>query len=303
MITPGCDGQGTGDDWLSYFWVRGMVGRHDVTLVTTFERGEAPVSEQFPGLRVIEWPNLKLFRKFEHFNNSVKPHYVPFYLKARRWTRKALAAGERFDLAHQVAPGALRYPSPVAGLSIPYIFGPIGGSLETPPEFAKEEGTTPWYVGLRALDRFRLRWDPILRATFEGASCVVGAAPYVKSILNGVSLRRIVIMNGAGIESVPDPIDRSDRTGQVRLLFVGRLVRTKGVREAIRAMKGLVDLPVVLDIVGDGYDQDVCKSLASEIGVSQRVIFHGASPTIASTNSFALPISSYIRATAKPAAS
>ena len=33
-----------------------------------------------------------------------------------------------------------------------------------------------------------------------------------------------------------DPIDRSDRTGPVRLLHVGRIVRTKGLRDTIRAL-------------------------------------------------------------------
>jgi glycosyltransferase involved in cell wall biosynthesis len=278
MIAQDCDRRAVGEAWIAYQWARGMSERHDMTLVTSHESGNGPVAEQFPGVRVIEWTEPKAFQRFGRFSSMLKPSYVLFYVKARRWIRATLASGERFDLAHQITPAAMRYPSPVAGLGIPYIFGPIGGSVETPPGFAREEGTTPWYVGLRALDRFRLRWDPMLRATYEGASCVVGAAPYVKSILNGVSLRRFVIMNGAGIESVPDPIDRSDRTGQVRLLFVGRLVRTKGAREAIRAMKGLVDLPVVLDIVGDGYDQDACKSLASEIGVSERVVFHGRQP-------------------------
>ena len=43
----------------------------------------------------------------------LKPGYVPFYFRARRWIRQALARGERFDLAHQPVPVAMRYPSPV----------------------------------------------------------------------------------------------------------------------------------------------------------------------------------------------
>jgi glycosyltransferase involved in cell wall biosynthesis len=275
MIAPDCDRRAVGEAWVAYQWARGMFERHDMTLVTSHESGNAPVAEQFPGLRVIEWTEPRAFQRFGRFSSMLKPGYVPFYLKARRWIRAALASGERFDLAHQVEPVAMRYPCPAAGLGIPYVIGPVGGSLDSPKEFVKEEGTTPWYVGLRALDRFRLRRDPLLRATYEGASCVVGIAPYVISMLGAISPKRFEIMFETGIESLPEPVDRSTRVGPIRLLYVGRLIRTKGARDAIRAMELLRDLPVVLDIVGDGPDANACKSLASEIGVSERVVFHG----------------------------
>jgi glycosyltransferase involved in cell wall biosynthesis len=37
----------------------------------------------------------------------------------------------------------------------------------------------------------------------------------------------------------------------------------------------LRDLPVVLDVVGDGFDRAACEALASELGVADRVVFHG----------------------------
>jgi glycosyltransferase involved in cell wall biosynthesis len=278
MIAPDCDRRAVGEAWAVYQWARGMSARHDMTLVTSHESGNAPVAEQFPGLRVIEWTEPKAFQRFGRFSSMLKPGYVPFYLRARRWIRDALASGERFDLAHQAGPLALRFPCPAAGLGIPYVVGPVGGSLDSPKEFVKEEGTTPWYVGLRALDGFRLRWDPLLRATYEGASCVIGIAPYVETLLDGISMRKFESMGDTGIEMLPDPTDRSSRKAPVRLLFVGRLVRTKGARDAIRAMNFLHDLPAVLDIVGEGYDRDACQRLVSEHGLAERVFFHGRQP-------------------------
>ena len=169
----------------------------------------------------------------------------------------------------------MRYPSPLAGMGIPYVIGPVGGSLDSPPGFENEEGTAPWYVSLRKVDRLRMRVDPLLRKSYEGASCVIGIAPYVKDFLKNRSIRRFEFMSDTGIERLPEVIDRSHRTGQVRLLYTGRLVRTKGARDAIRAIALLRDLPVVLDIVGDGFDRTACETLASELGVADRVIFHG----------------------------
>jgi glycosyltransferase involved in cell wall biosynthesis len=204
----------------------------------------------------------------------LKPGYIPFYLRARLWIRRALARGERFDIAYQPVPVAMRYPSPVAGFGIPYIIGPVGGSLESPPGFGDEMDTAPWYVGLRKLDRLRMRWDPLLCRTYDGASCVIGIAPYVRDFLRVRPVRQLELMSETGIEALPESIDRT-RRDQVRLLYVGRLVRPKGARDAIRAIGLLRDLPVVLDVVGDGFDRAQCEALASELGILDRVIFHG----------------------------
>jgi glycosyltransferase involved in cell wall biosynthesis len=57
------------------------------------------------------------------------------------------------------------------------------------------------------------------------------------------------------------------------LLFVGRLVREKGVRELITAVQGL---PVTIVIVGEGPERAPAETLAQELGVSVR--FAGAVP-------------------------
>jgi glycosyltransferase involved in cell wall biosynthesis len=171
----------------------------------------------------------------------------------------------------------MRYPSPVAGLGIPFVIGPVGGSIDTPPGFADQD-TAPWYVGLRRLDHLRIRHDPLLRRTYEQSGCVLGIGSYVKDFLDPVVLRRFEVMFETGIERLPDIVDRTGRHGDVRLLFVGRLVRTKGARDAIRALGSMRRLPIVLDIVGDGFDRTACEALTAELGLVDRVRFHGRLP-------------------------
>ncbi len=103
----------------------------------------------------------------------------------------------------------MRYPCPARGLGLPYLIGPVGGSLESPPAFAAEEGTAPWYVGLRRLDALRIRVDPALRDTYEQASCVLGIAPYVKDFLAGTAIRRFEVMSETGISELPAPVARA----------------------------------------------------------------------------------------------
>lgn len=278
LIAPTCDAQDVGEAFVGYQWVRQLSARHDVTVLTYHKKGATPLSVQLPAVRVIEWAEPPGVGRAERLNSMLKPAYVVFYARARRWIRAALARGERFDLAHQPVPVAVRYPSPVAGLGIPFVLGPVGGSLSSPPAFTGEEGTNPWYVGLRGLDGLRLRHDPLLRRTYRQVGCVLGIAPYVGDHLAGTGLRRFEVMSDTGLVTLPEPVDRAGRQGQVRLLYVGRLVRTKGARDAIRAVGMLPGLPVCLDVVGDGYDRGACQALARQLGLGQRVRFHGWLP-------------------------
>jgi glycosyltransferase involved in cell wall biosynthesis len=278
LIAPTCDGQDIGEAWVGYQWVRHLAGRHELTVLTYHKRGRVPLAEQLPGVRVIEWAEPPWLGRAERLNSMLKPGYVPFYARARRWIESALARGERFDVAHQPVPVAMRYPSPAAGLGIPFVIGPVGGGLSSPPGFGAEEGTAPWFVGLRRADRWRLHHDPWLRRSYEQAGCVVGIAPYVTGLLSGLKVQGFETMSETGIEDLPQLVDKPGARAEVRLLYVGRLVRTKGARDAIRALALAGELPARLDVVGDGFDRAACEALTADLGLTGRVFFHGWLP-------------------------
>jgi glycosyltransferase involved in cell wall biosynthesis len=277
LVAPTCDADDVGEAWVAYQWASRLAEEHEVTLLTYFKRGRQPAGEQLRGLRVIEWQEPPLIGRAERLNSMLKPAYIPFYLRARRWIRRAQANGETFDIAHQVTPVATRYPSPAAGFSFPLVVGPVGGGLQDPPGF-KGEDTSPWFVGLRSLDGFRLRHDPILRRTYSTASCVLGIAPYVADNLRAVPLRRFQVMGDVGLAEMPPKVESRPTGLPLRLLFVGRLIRTKGARDAIAALQHLQDLNLTLDIVGDGFDRGACEDLVARLGLGDRVRFHGRLP-------------------------
>lgn len=285
LLAPTCDGEDVGEAWVSFQWARLLAERHDVTLLTYHKRGKTPAHEQLPGVRIIEWAEPPLLGRAERLNSMLKPGYLWYHARARRWIRAAIARGESFDLAHQVVPVAMRYPSPVAGLGIPFVIGPVGGSIDTPAGFDDGGDQSPWYVGLRSLDRIRLRFDPWMRRTYDGADCVLGIADYVENLLGSRSPRRFEILAETGVASLPELPQRGPSIGAyqqrgepttVRLLHVGRIVRTKGLQDVLSAMARLrPDAPVHLDVVGDGFDRSECVALAARLGLSTNVHFHG----------------------------
>lgn len=62
-----------------------------------------------------------------------------------------------------------------------------------------------------------------------------------------------------------------------RLLFVGRLVRQKGPEDLIRAL-AVMQTQATLDMVGQGPLEPRLRALAGELGVADRIHWHGARP-------------------------
>lgn len=280
LITAGCDSNAVGEAWSSFQWVSRIAARHDVTLLASRNSHKQSTASQLPGVRVIEWPDPPLFEKWERFNSMLKPGYVNFYAHARRWLKNQLRCGETFDLVHQISPLALRYPSPAAGLGMPLVIGPLGGSLETPQAFSAELSKVPWYTKLRSLDEWRLQHDPWLRHSYSGAARIIGVAPYVKSLLGDLPSHEMEFLSETGVTYLPAPRSVPQEAGRrLRLLFVGRVIRSKGVRDAVRAFAKLTDLDgLAFDVVGDGDDLAACKNEARDLGVSDRITFHGRMP-------------------------
>lgn len=282
LIAPHCDPTDVGEARSTFEWTSRLSERCGLTVLTYRLRKAPPVAPLIPRARVIEWVDLPLVGRFERMNAGIKPGYFWFYSRARSWIRAALRRGERFSLAHQISPLAMRYPSPAAGLVDPLIVGPLAGSLPNPRAFAGELSSEAWYARLRRFDDHRFRADPWLRRTYSRAAVVIGVAPYVREILEGagVPLRRFEVMSETGVHSHPALSERArSEPGALRLLYVGRVVRTKGLRDAVRAVARLRDLPgVTLDAIGDGPDLEPCRREAAELGVRDRVSFHGRVP-------------------------
>jgi glycosyltransferase involved in cell wall biosynthesis len=279
LIAPNIDGTDVGEAFVAFKWAASLAPLVDLT-VLSFERpGRASLAGQLPGARVVTWPEPAWARRNERLNAMGKPAWPVFASHVRRWLKSALAQGEHFDITHQLMPQAARYPSPLRHFAIPYIIGPLGGALDTPEAFKAESGSAPLFTRLRALDAFRFRRDPWLRATYAGAACVLGVAPYVKDLLADIPLRRFEPVLELGIDDLPPAVARPLTPGALRLLHVGRGVRTKGLRDTVRAMAALRDLPgVTLTSAGDGEEIALCRAEATRLGVADRVTFLGRRP-------------------------
>ena len=127
----------------------------------------------------------------------------------------------------------------------------------------------PWIMTAHAIYSLNAGIAPLKRAS--GVICVSDA---VKQHLAGyLPVRTITVPNG-----VRKPSRLWEGRGfpdNPRFLFVGRLTRLKGLDTAIRALGGLKNREWTLDVIGDGPLRPELEALTAELGLKDRVRFHG----------------------------
>jgi glycosyltransferase involved in cell wall biosynthesis len=106
---------------------------------------------------------------------------------------------------------------------------------------------------------------------------VIANSNYVRSQLvkNGLPPEQVVTLRcGTPIPKTnPEALKQSIHQNQ-RILFVGRIVRDKGLDWLLRALT-LTDRQIHLDIAGEGWDRPRIERLAKDQGVSDRITWHG----------------------------
>lgn len=275
-IAPHVDGHDIGESLTAYQLSREMAEIADLTILALECTHGPALQSQIPNAEVFTFPEPAFFRRHERLRAMLRPNAFIIGHYAKRWIADALGKGRTFHVAHQLLPAAPRYPTVLRHFNLPYVIGSVGGALQTPSGFEAETGKAPLYTRLRALDAWRFRHDPVLRASYAGAALVLGVAPYMREVLKDLPIQRFEPFLGIGVDDVEPPLERNPEPGTMKLLHVGRAVRTKGLRDAVRALAHLKDLPgVTLTSIGDGEEIAICKAEAERLSVADRVTFRG----------------------------
>jgi len=275
ILAPYLDSEDVGEAYCAFKWVQTLSAHAHVTLLTMQRPGWQDKRSILPNVQTFWCNEPWVYRLVPRLNAMAKLSYGTFYRWARATISRMVANGYPIDIAHQLTPFALRHASPLRHFHIPYVLGPKAGSLATPKAMAAEMDADPLYMKLRNLDILRFYADRGLRQSYQKASLVMGAAPYVGARLDKLAQDRFVVESELGLDALPEMPDRSNRIG-TRLLHIGRGVRSKGLRDVIQAMARLNPaLAVHLDVAGQGPEIEACQALAADMGLAERITFHG----------------------------
>lgn len=275
---------GTGSESnVGWHWVRQVSRFHEVWVITWAGNRDAIekslATEPLPSVHWVYFgpPWARLSREGR---GSLHVHYylwqLGVYFVGRRLHRKV-----KFDLVHHVTLGSFWFPSFLALLSVPFVWGPVGAGLPAPRIFWKEfslRGKVNEWLRAAALSLVRL--DPVRARTEDRACAILAVSPVTAKQIRFRNQHKINLFSQVGLDT--NEFDRSDDSGpdglaSFTLLSVGRLVHWKGFALAIKAFAILhhVFPDSQYWIAGDGPEKRKLIELSTSLGLAECVHFVG----------------------------
>jgi glycosyltransferase involved in cell wall biosynthesis len=216
-------------------------------------------------------------RWWKRGQRGIRLYYLLWQLAALREARR-LHADVGFDLAWHLTLANAWLGSVVPLLDVPFVYGPVGGGVTTPPTLLPSLGVRGLaYEAARRIARGAGRHlNPLSRLAWSRARLILVQSSPTRAWLPSSCRKRThvfpnVVLNGTGVGP-----SRGVPVQSRRALFAGRLLAWKGATLAVRAM---ADLPEwTLDVAGSGPDERRLRHLAARLGVEERVTFIGHVP-------------------------
>lgn len=173
---------------------------------------------------------------------------------------RAVLRRDRFDVVHQPIPVSPMAPSPLYGLDVPLVIGPMNGGMSYPPGYGAREGAVVRLF--LKLGRLTARLANRLWAGKRQAAALLVANERTRRALP-LDHNQIITMTENAVDlrvwKLPDAPPGAGLRKGFRLVFMGRMIPLKGLDLTLQAMlivrASRPDLNITLDILGDGPDR------------------------------------------------
>jgi glycosyltransferase involved in cell wall biosynthesis len=285
-----CNPERGSEPGVGHFFVSELAKHCDLTVITEEVENRAAIERRqrvddvyaSVDFRFIKWPWLDESGK--RIDDRGSYH---FYRCLRLWERDALqlaknlTAGHRFDLTHHVTMGGYREPGFLWQLPLPFVWGPAGGHVQMPWRYFPMLGWRGWLqYGVRNLgNAVHARFHPRVNAAARTARAVVTSSSLDARAFERFQGIRATTIAEHGTEPTTRPPRRLGAGEILRIAWSGVHVPRKALPILLHAISQLPrELPVQLDILGDGPETARWKALALRLGVVERCIWHGRLP-------------------------
>ncbi len=181
---------------------------------------------------------------------------------------------KRYDLIHRLTPVSTRQPSLIAkSCSVPFLLGPINGSLPWPTIFSgkltkNEAFVRKWWNACRLL--------PFYRTTMASATGILASCNHTIADLPDYVKSKTINFPNVGIDPKMFTMPTRSHQKQMTILFVGRLVPVKLPEVLIHAFAASEILRRhKLIVVGDGPERSKLEEFIKENNLKECVQLTG----------------------------
>jgi len=188
-----------------------------------------------------------------------------------------------FKLAHHVTWGSIQQGSFLYKLKIPFIFGPAGGGQQAPVLF-KKYFSHHWSVEKKRefVSNLMVHFNPACKSMLKNADSVLVSNRDTFLLAQTAGAKKIFLTLDTAIPKSFFPegfISRKLISGQLKLLWIGRLLPRKGLLLVLEVMNNLKAYPgITLTVVGDGEMRKPAEDKCAEFQLQDSVSFKGAVP-------------------------
>lgn len=243
-----------------------------------------PNDDEFQKFRFVEdsWLQVLIWKISHWFPSRIQDLIFGqwIHLLTQRTMRglvKELVIRENIQIVFEPAPISPKGLSFMYGLGVPVVIGPLCGGLEFPPAFRYMDSTvTRLSINLaRVLSEIAHRWVP---GKLQAESLIVANERTAKALPRGHRGKVYEIVESGVDLSICKPIERKPLClgDPIRFIFWGRFVDWKGVQFLVQAFKQATEqTAAILELIGDGELMGSIQAQVAELGISDRVNFHG----------------------------
>ena len=264
---------------VSWNYVSNMGEYHKV--IVLYGRGKEEIekyleSHQMSNVRFINIPYVSLqgsglLLDIKYNLNYRRWHYQT-YLKA-----KELVNNEHVDIIHYLNPIGFKEPGYCWMIKdVPYVWGPIQGVENRPLALFPALSSKGKINALvrRVVHNGMLWCLPRVKKALKRADAVFAATPNTVKQLKCIHHKDAIYLPENGILKMErtEPITMNDT---LNLIWVGSIDERKALSILITALGKVKNKNWHLNVLGEGPLRGKCAELAYELGISERITFHG----------------------------
>lgn len=275
-----CNPYDISEAYLAFKWLEILLKKYEIILLTTTENSESLhqyFQDNFPhNLKIYTFEDSYPFKKNRIVKNALKLGYFIFNEKIYRFLRRNPQIVEHADLLFHKSPSSFRFYSSLSRFKKPFVIGPYGGGLKPPRELKKYFNKEPFLYKLRSLDQLILRFGPVKKQLNQTHRILI-TLDYLRDIIPEKYNTKTLQVLDTGITCSTFNRKNGYPQNKVRILFVGRLTRYKGVEFLVKAFAKIhLNTPnAQLVLVGDGEERNYLEELTSQLRIQNKVRFLG----------------------------
>lgn len=210
-----------------------------------------------------------------------------YYWTYHRWHRDVLKlaqqlhAAEHFDITHMVTLSGYREPSLLWKLDAPFIWGPIGGLTDTPWCLMPCLGVygALFFAVRNIYNKIQKRYGRLSAAAAAHSHTILTSTHDGMKAIRDNWGKEAVLMNEVGLETrhAPHTPVAHEPGTPLRVCWAGVHEPRKALDILLRALTKCKQ-PIEVHVLSKGPRTAAWKKLARELGVEDKVIFHGFLP-------------------------